>query len=97
MSATQTVYVREAHRWGGGSVVVWCGISFQHRTPVIIVDGTLTSKWYIDVVLRPTVVYFLAAHRDITQFHQDNVRPFSARALMVLRQQNIATLPCVWV
>ena len=86
--------VHEADRWGGGSVMVWGGISFRHRTPLIIIDGTLTSQRYINEVLRPTVVPFLAAHHDVTLFQQDNARPHSARATMdFLQQQNIATLP----
>ena len=86
--------VHETDRWGGGNVMVWGGISFRYRTPLIIIDGTLTSQRYINEVLRPTVVPFLATHRDVTLFQQDNARPHSARATMAfLQQQNIATLP----
>ena len=60
--------VHESDRWGGGSVMVRGGISFRHRTPLIIIDGTLIYQRYISEVLRPTVVPFLAAHRDITLF-----------------------------
>ena len=84
----------QADRWGGGSVMVWGGISFRHRTPLIIIDGTLTSHRYINEVLRLTVVPLLAAHRDVTLFQQVNARPHSTRATMAfLHQQNIATLP----
>ncbi|KAK3104731.1 hypothetical protein FSP39_008898 [Pinctada imbricata] len=86
--------VREADKRGGGSVMVWGGISFRHRTSLIVIDGTLTAQRYINEVLRPAVVPFFAAHRDVTQFQQDNARPHSARLTAAfLRQQRIDTLP----
>ena len=44
--------VREADRWGGNSVMVWAGISFSHRTALVVIDGNLTARRYIDAVLR---------------------------------------------
>ena len=50
------------------------GISFRHRTPLIIIDGTLTSHRYINEVLRPTVVPFLAAYSSKTSPHFRGLR-----------------------
>ena len=46
------------------------GISFPHRTPFIVIDGTLTSQRYINEVLRLAVVSFFTAYRNVTQFQQ---------------------------
>ena len=63
------------------------GISFRYLTPLIINDGILTSQRYIDEVLRPTVVPFLPAHREVTLFQQDNARPHPVREMMTFLQQ----------
>ena len=74
--------------------MVWGRISFRHRTPLIVIDGTLTAQCYINEVLRPAVVPFFAAHCDVTQFQQDNMLPHSAcLTTAFLRQQGINMLP----
>ena len=53
--------------------------SFCHRKPLIAIDSTHTAQRFINEVLRLAVVPFSAAHRDVTQFQRDNVRPHFAR------------------
>lgn len=55
------------------------GISWRHKTPLVIVDGSLTARHYIDDVLTPSVVPFMKNNPDVTLFQQDNARPHSAR------------------
>ena len=50
---------RECSRWGGGSVMVWGGIPWRYRTPLVVIEGNRTSRRYIDEVLEPVVVPFL--------------------------------------
>ena len=38
--------VHEVDRFSGGSGMVWCGISFNSRTQLIIVNGNLTGQRY---------------------------------------------------
>lgn len=71
--------VREGNRWGGASVMIWGAVSTATRTPLVVIDGTLTSQRYIDTILRPVVLPHLRAHGDVTVFQQDNARPHSAR------------------
>ena len=71
--------VRECSRWGGGSVIVRGGISWRYRTPLVLIEGNLTSKRYIDELFEPVVVPFLQNHADVTLYQQDNTRPHSAR------------------
>ena len=47
--------VRQADRWGGGSVMVWGGISWRHKTPLVVVQESLTVQRYNDDVLTQTV------------------------------------------
>ena len=55
------------------------GISWRHKTSLVIVDGSLTARRYIDDVLSPTVVPFMRNNLDVTLFQQDNARPHSAK------------------
>ena len=71
--------VREGNRWGGASVMIWGGISGRSRTPLAVIDGTLTAQRYVDNILRPVLLPFLAQNPDVTIFQQDNARPHSAR------------------
>ena len=51
------------------------GISFRHRNPPIVFDKNLTTHRYINKVLRPAV---FAAHLNVNQFQQDDVRLHAA-------------------
>ena len=66
--------------------MVWAGISYDHRTPLVFIDGPLTAQRYVDVILRPVVVPFVRQH-NVT-FQQDNARTHVARLSMAFLQQN---------
>ena len=86
--------VRQAPRWGGGRVMVWGSISWNDRTPSVVLDGNLTARRYVDEILQPVVLPFLARHPDITLFQQDNARPHSARLTPdFLVANNVNVLP----
>ena len=76
----------ERDRFGGGALVVWSGISYGHRTPLVFIDGPLTAQRYIDVILRPVVVPYVRQH-NVT-FQQDNARAHVAKLSMAFLQQN---------
>lgn len=67
----------EKDRFGGGSVMVWGGISHGLKTPLIVIAGNLTAVRYRDEVLQPCAVPFVQQH-NLT-FQQDNARPHVAR------------------
>jgi len=71
--------VQEQDRWGGANIMVWGGISYHSKTPLIIIDGTLNAQRYIEEILEPTVLPFLQQHPQIRYFQQDNARPHSDR------------------
>ena len=69
--------VFERDRYGGGSVMVWGGISHGVKSPLIVVPGNLTAVRYRDEILRPVAVP-LAQQHEMT-FQHDNARPHVAR------------------
>lgn len=86
--------VREANRWGGVSIMVWGAISTRHRTQLVIAEGNLTAQRYIDQILRPVLLPFLAANNDVATFQQDNARPHAARLTRnFLQDNNVDVMP----
>ena len=86
--------VRQTDRWKGASVMFWGGISTRRRTQLVVIDGNLTAQRYVNLVLRPVVLPFLNAHRDITTFQQDNARPHSAQLTQdFLRYSHVNVMP----
>ena len=86
--------VVERNRYGGGSVMVWGGITARNRTQLVIIDGNLNAATYRDDVLAPAVVPFLQRHGPGIILQQDNARPHAARAVQqYLQQQQVDVLP----
>ena len=61
------VNVRQCHRFGDGSGMVWSGISIHHRTPLYVVDGNLTG-------IRPLVLPGLQQIGGGAVLQDDNAR-----------------------
>ena len=80
--------IAQHDRFGGGSVMVWAGVSYDHRTDLVIVNGNLNANRYCNEILRPHVLPFLQRHGRQTVFQQDNARPHTARQTTLLLQQN---------
>jgi hypothetical protein len=51
---------------GGGSVMVWGGVSQHHRTELVVIAGNLKAVHYREDFLLPHMVPFLQAHPDMT-------------------------------
>ena len=69
------VNVRQCHRFGGGSVMVWGGISIHHRTPLYVVDGNLKGIRYLTEIIRPLVLPGLQQIGGRAVLQDDNARP----------------------
>ena len=69
--------VFERDRYGGGSVMVWGGISHGVKSPLIVVPGNLIAVRYRDEILRPVAVPLVQQHQ--MTFQHDNARPHVAR------------------
>ena len=71
--------VIERRQFGGGSVMVWGGISFRGRTALVVVDGSHTGIRYRDEIIQTHVLPFVQQHNATLQ--QDNARPHVARVV----------------
>ena len=80
--------VREHNRYGGGSVMVWGGMSLGTRTPLLRVDGNLNGVRYRDEILQPLVLPAIANMGLGAIFQDDNAPAHRARAVSNFLQQN---------
>ena len=78
----------QTEAFGGGSVIVWAGISIGGRTDLVFVDGNLNSQLYINEILRPHVLPYLGAMEDGAIFQDDNARPHRGRIVTAFLEQN---------
>ena len=79
--------VLKRNRYGGGSIMVWGGISAHHKTPLYHVVGNLTGVRYRNEVLQPFVVPALQQIGPNAVFHDDNARPVRSAAVNSFIQQ----------
>ncbi|GFW35908.1 transposable element Tcb1 transposase [Trichonephila clavipes] len=70
------------HRYTGPAfgIMVWSGIGFHCRTPLVCSDDTLNSQRYISEVLEPVVLPYIQSLPS-TIFQHDNVRPHVGRSV----------------
>lgn len=70
--------VAEVEPFGGGSIMVWGGISEGGKTDLVVVRGGMTADVYVDQVLRPIVVPYAAAVGPDFILMDDNATPHRA-------------------
>ncbi|GFX58523.1 hypothetical protein TNCV_417031 [Trichonephila clavipes] len=66
------------HTGRAPGIMIWRGIGYHSRTPLVCFAGTLNSQRYISEVLEPVVLPYLQGLAT-TIFQQDNARPHVAR------------------
>ena len=89
----QYACIRQRRAFGGGSVMVWGGISAHRRTPLVIINGSLNAHHYLEEVVRPHVLPSVRGQRRNMTFQQDNARPHIARLIMnFLRNENVLVM-----
>jgi hypothetical protein len=71
--------------FGGGSVMVWGGITAHGRTPLVVVAGNLTGIRYRDEIVQPYIIPFIQAQANNVTFQLDNVRPHIPFVIMGLK------------
>ena len=86
--------IMEHDSYGGGSVMVWGGITYDRRTDLIVIRGNMTGQRYVNEILRPVVAPMANRIGQNFVFQDDNARPHRARvATDFLTQQGIGSLP----
>ena len=86
-------YVRpcviERDRFGGGGVMVWGAINAVFKSQLVIVQGNLTARRYVDTVLQPVLLPLLRQHGgNRLVFQHDNARPHTAILTRNFLQRN---------
>ncbi|GFW87590.1 transposable element Tcb1 transposase [Trichonephila clavipes] len=70
--------VMNRHSGPAPDVMIWSGIGYHSRTPLVRIAGNLNSQRYISEVWEPVVLPFLQVLAT-TISQQDNARPHGAR------------------
>ena len=78
--------VLERNRYGGGSVMIWGGISTRHRTVLYNVDGNLNGVRYQAEILQPLVLPALHQLGPHALFQDDNARAHRSIAVNMFVQ-----------
>ena len=76
------------NRWGGGSVMVWAGISIVERTQLHIVQGNMNAQYYRDNILQSIVLPIRNRLGDRFCLMDDNARPHRARIITTFLDDN---------
>ncbi|GFV24884.1 transposable element Tcb1 transposase [Trichonephila clavipes] len=63
--------VMHRHTYPAPGIMVWGGIGYHSRTPLVSIVGTLKSQRYISEVLKPAVLSYLQGLATVI-FQQDN-------------------------
>ncbi|GFV57777.1 transposable element Tcb2 transposase [Trichonephila clavipes] len=71
-------FIVERHTAISQGVTVWGAISWDTRSSLVVLQGTLTARRYVDDILTPIVLPMLSS-RPGAIYQQDNVRPHTAR------------------
>ncbi|GFV32914.1 hypothetical protein TNCV_1745561 [Trichonephila clavipes] len=69
--------VMQRHTGLASGIMVWRGIGYHSRTPLVRIPGILNSQRYISKVLEPVVLLYLQGLTTAI-FQQDNARPHAA-------------------
>ncbi|GFX56889.1 transposable element Tc1 transposase [Trichonephila clavipes] len=59
-------------------VMVWGVISFDIRTPLVVIRGPFRVQWYAEDILKTVLLLFFLQYPGLI-FQQDNARPHTAR------------------
>ena len=67
--------------YGGGSVMVWGGISFSEKTRLVVINGTLNAQRYPDEILDHVAIPYVQNMGVDSILQDDNARPHTARII----------------
>ncbi|GFS65937.1 HTH_Tnp_Tc3_2 domain-containing protein [Trichonephila clavipes] len=71
-------FIVERHTAISQGVTVWGAISWDTRSSLVVLQGTLTARRYVDNILTPIVLPMLSS-RPGAIYQQDNAHPHTAR------------------
>ncbi|GFY26828.1 transposable element Tcb2 transposase [Trichonephila clavipes] len=71
-------FIVERHTAISQGVTVWGAISWDTRSSLVVLQGPLTARRYVDDILKPIVLPMLSSHPGAI-YQQDNALPHTAR------------------
>ncbi|GFV01374.1 HTH_Tnp_Tc3_2 domain-containing protein [Trichonephila clavipes] len=87
-------FIVERHTAISQGVTVWGAISWDTRSSLVFLQGTLTARRYVDDILTPIVLPMLSSHPGAI-YQQDNARPHTARlSQQCLQGYDVLTMAC---
>ena len=87
-------YVVETEPFGGGSIMMFAGISMHTKTPIVRLQGAVNAVRYQNDILLPLVIPHIRANRGVI-LAQDNEPCHSARTTQqLLRANNVRQIDC---
>ena len=78
---------------GGGSIMVWGGVSQHHQTELVVIASNLKAVRYREDFLLPHVVPFLQVHPDMTLQHDNDTSHTTRSVHDFLQDRNVSVLP----
>ena len=84
-------YVVETEPFGGGSIIMFAGISMHTKTPIVRLQGAVDAVRYQNDILLPLVIPHIRANRGMI-LAQDNAPCHSARTTQQLLRVNTVRL-----
>ncbi|GFU95862.1 HTH_Tnp_Tc3_2 domain-containing protein [Trichonephila clavipes] len=93
-SGSDPAFIVERHTAISQGVTVWGAISWDTRSSLLVLQGTLTARRYVDDILTPIVLPMLSS-RPGAIYQQDNARPHTARlSQQCLQGYDVPTMAC---
>lgn len=90
---TPDTSIREIDKFQGGSVMIWGAISYTHLSRLIVIEGRLNARRYIDEILLPEVIPFVNNVPNAV-FQHDNAPPHrSTLTREFLEDEGVVVLP----
>lgn len=83
--------------FGGGSVMVWGGISWDDRSPLVFVPGTMTGVRYLnDILAEHAIPFGLRSIGPGFIYQDDNARPHRAAIVNNFHQEHLEYVHMDW-
>ena len=85
--------INETQQFGGGSILLWAGISMHTKTQIVRVNGNLNARRYQTDIITPVLLPHLRANRGMI-VAQDNAPCHAARTTQqMMHANNVRMLP----
>lgn len=86
-------FAREIVPYQGGTVMFWGGIMYGRRTPLVLIERTMTGTIYAENIIEPIIQPLRTEFGENFIFQDDNARPHrTQRVRNMLREGNIERL-----